>query len=96
MTYTKSEEKRSKSYADDHGFRGGLYIEAHGPAEATYLSNQRGYSPGGEVITIGPLPADHTPDRRFFNRLLTKEEIQQANPNDEFKELGEFEAEEGK
>ena len=81
------------SYADEYGFRGGLYIEAHGPAEATYLSNHRGYSPGGEVITIGPLPADHTPDRRFFNRLLTKEEIQQANPDDEFKELGEFEAE---
>lgn len=82
------------SYAKESGFCGGVYIEAHGPTEAAYLSNKRGYSPGGELLTIGPLPPDKCPDRKYFNRLLTKEEIRAANPDDEWKEIAEFEAEE--
>ena len=82
------------SYADDYGFRGGVYLQAHGPAEATYLSNRRGYSPGGAVMVVGPLPADKIPDRKFWNRLLTKQDIEAANPGDECKTIEEFKAEE--
>lgn len=82
------------SYADEEGFRGGVYIQAHGFAEAAYLSKRRGHSPGGQVMG-GQVPADAIPDKRFWNRLLTKAEVQEANPDDECKTVAEFEAEKG-
>jgi threonine dehydrogenase-like Zn-dependent dehydrogenase len=81
------------SYADDDGFRGGLYLEAHGPASAALRANMEKLSPGGEVMVIGPVPADKIPPQNFWNRLLTREELQQADPDEEWKTLEELEAE---
>ena len=80
------------SYADADSFRGGAYIEAHGPASAALRANIEKISPGGEVMIIGPVPADKIPERKFWNRLLTKTELQQADP-DEWMTMKEFEAE---
>ena len=81
------------SYADDDCFRGGAYIEAHGPASAALRANIEKISPGGEVMIFGPVPADKIPERKFWNRLLTKTELQQADP-DVWMTMKEFEAEE--
>jgi hypothetical protein len=80
------------SYADDDGFRGGVYIEANGPTSAVMTASMAKLSPGGEVLIVGPVPEDKIPDHKFWNRLLTKAELQQSDP-DEWKTLGEFEAE---
>lgn len=63
------------SYASDEGFRGGVYIEAHGPVEAAYLARHRNLSPGGQVQMI-LVPPEHVPEDRYRNRLLTREEIE--------------------
>lgn len=81
------------SYADEAGFRGGVYLQAHGPMEATYLSRHRHLSPGGQVFIL-KVPTQFVPAEQFCNRLLTKEEVQAANPNDRCATVGEFEAEE--
>lgn len=81
------------SYADADSFRGGAYIEAHGPASAALRANIEKISPGGEVLIFGPLPTDKVPERKFWNRLLTKTELQQADP-DVWMTMKEFEAEE--
>jgi threonine dehydrogenase-like Zn-dependent dehydrogenase len=80
------------SYADDESFRGGVYIEAHGPASAALRANIEKLSPGGEVMIFGPVPIDKIPERKFWNRTLTKAELRQADPG-EWKTLGELEAE---
>jgi threonine dehydrogenase-like Zn-dependent dehydrogenase len=80
------------SYADDESFRGGVYIEAYGPASAALRANIENLSPGGQVMIFGPLPTDKIPERKFWNRTLTKAELRQADP-DEWKTLGELEAE---
>jgi hypothetical protein len=79
------------SYADEHGFRGAVYLEAHGPASAAIRSNIENLSPGGEVFIGGPVPSDCIPDRKFWNRLLTRDEVIAANPNDVCGTLAEFE-----
>lgn len=81
------------SYAGEDGFRGAVYIQAHGPAEATYLSRHRHLSPGGEVL-IASVPDDKIPTEKYRNRLLTKAEVQAANPDDRCGTIAEFEAEE--
>lgn len=81
------------SYASAEDFLGGVYIQAHGPAEAAYLSNRRGHSPGGEVYIVGPVPEEYIPEPHFCNRLLSKTEVQEANPDCECKTLADFEAE---
>ncbi len=81
------------SYADDTKFRGGAYVEAHGPASAALRGNIEKISPGGQVLIFGPIPTDKIPERKFWNRLLTKTELQQADP-DKWMTIKEFEAEE--
>ena len=82
------------SYADEDNFRGAIYLEAHGPASAAMKASIGKLSPGGEVLILGPVPEDKQPDRKFWNRVLKKEELHQANPGDEFLTLDELEAEE--
>ena len=81
------------SYAAEEGFRGGVYIQAHGPTEATYLSRHRHLSPGGEVLIL-MVPAEHLPEEKYRNRLLTKDEVQAANPDERCGTIKELEAEE--
>ena len=81
------------SYADDNGFRGGLYIQAFGPSNAALRANLQRLSPGGEVLIIG-VPLEQYPDSRYWNRLLTRAEIEAARPNDKWGTIEELEPEE--
>ena len=82
------------SYANETSFIGAVYIQAHGPTEAAYLSRRRNISPGGELY-ICPVPSDaKLPEPHYLNRLLTKQEVQDANPGEVCMTIAEFEAEE--
>lgn len=83
------------SYADEDHFRGAVYIEAHGPASAAMRANAVNLSPGGEVFILGPIPEDKWPDRKFWNRMLDKEDVRAANPDDRCGTLAEFKEEFG-
>jgi hypothetical protein len=81
------------SYADETNFRGGVYLLAFGPVSAAMRSRAEGLSPGGQVMMV-QVPEENYPEHKYWNRLLTKEDVQAANPNDECKTIAEFEAEE--
>jgi hypothetical protein len=49
---------------------------------------------GRTVPPLESVPDDKIPEEKYRNRLLTKAEVQEANPEDECKTLKEFEAEE--
>ena len=65
------------SYAGEEGWRGAIFIEAHGMAEAAYLANHRKLNPGGEVMGV-PVPEEEIPAKQWHNRLLTKAELEAA------------------
>lgn len=66
------------SYATDDGFRGGVFVEAPNSELAAWTARLYELSPGGEVMMI-PVPDDKRPDRKWWYRLLTREEIEQAS-----------------
>ena len=72
------------SYADDDGFRGGLYIRAYGPVSAATRAKIEGMSPGGQVRIVGPLPEDDPerplPPQGYRERLLTLAELRSFAP----------------
>lgn len=68
------------SFADRHGFKGGLLVFAHGFANAVLLANTSGLSPGGEIQAV-ELPPPTTArgleaNLKYSNRLLTKDECE--------------------
>jgi len=80
------------SYASETDFLGGCYLLAFGPVSAVMRVQVEGFNPGGEVMMV-QVPKDKYPLHKYWNRLLTREEIQAANPNDECKSIREWEAE---
>lgn len=80
------------SYADQDGFRGGLYTQAYGFVEATTRAAQTGISPGGEVYAI-ECPKQKLPAPEFRERLLTKAQLEAAT-GEQFLSLKELEEEE--
>lgn len=82
------------SYAGEDGFRGAVFLQAPGPASAVLIANIEKLSPGGEVMIVA-VPPEHIPEPKFWNRLLTKEEIQEAS-GQECKTIREWEAEDEK
>lgn len=81
------------SYADETKFRGAVYVLAFGPVSAVMRVQAEGINPGGEVMMV-QVPKDKYPEHKYWTRLLTMEEVQAANPNDECKTIREWEAEE--
>ncbi len=67
------------SFADESGFLGGVFTEAHGIITATDKTNDLGINPGGEVMCWGPIPP---PEDHYLDRLLTKDEIDATQPKD--------------
>lgn len=67
------------SFADEDGFRGGVFIEAHGVVSAAEKASELGINPGGEVACWGPVPP---PVDSAMNRLLSKEEVKATPPKD--------------
>lgn len=63
------------SFADDEGFLGGVFTEAHGIITAIERVNELGINPGGEVMCFGPGPM---PNPGCLDRLLSKDEINAA------------------
>jgi hypothetical protein len=81
------------SYATEEKFLGGVFILAFGPLSAAMRSQAQGLNPGGEVMMI-EVPKIKEPEYKYWNRLLTKAEIQRANPDDKWETIAELEAEE--
>lgn len=81
------------SYATEEKFLGAFYVLAFGPVSAVMRVQALGTNPGGQVMTI-EVPRDKQPPPEYWNRLLSREDVQAANPNDEWKTIEEFEAEE--
>ncbi len=81
------------SYATEEKFLGGIFVLAFGPVSAVMRVQAEGLSPGGEVMMV-QVPREKRPDHKYWNRLMTKEEIQAANPNDKWGTIAELEAEE--
>jgi hypothetical protein len=67
------------SFASPERFLGGAIVEAHGILSAVTMCNALGINPGGEVMAL-PVPEDHVPSPEYFNRLLSKEEVQNLPP----------------
>lgn len=67
------------SFADESGFLGGVFVEAHGIITAVDKATDMGLNPGGEVMCWGPVPP---PIDESMNRLLTKEEVEASPPKD--------------
>ena len=67
------EQYQYLSFADDT-FRGAVVVKAHGITDALFKVNALDINPHGEVLCV-PIPEDKSPDSKFLNRLLTKEEI---------------------
>jgi hypothetical protein len=78
------------SYADENGFRGGLYLKAFGPASAAIAANLQKLSPGGEV-RIFPIPDDESyqiPEGAKYH-LLSLEDLEKLHPMKSMKDLEE-------
>ncbi len=67
------------SFADEEGFLGGVFVEAHGIITAVEKATEMGLNPGGEVACWGPVPP---PIDSSMNRLLSKEEVEASPPKD--------------
>lgn len=66
------------SFADDDGFRGGLFMQAHGITDFTIQAGLRGMNPGGQLYCV-ELPDDAPiPAEKYRNVLLSKEMLQEA------------------
>lgn len=71
------------SFASEAGFLGGAFVHAHGIITAVERTNDLGINPGGEVACWGPIPP---PDSGVMDRLLTKQEIDNARPAEQLGE----------
>ena len=64
---------------DDNGFLGGAYVEGNTHIEAHLRATLLGINPGGEVMFVGPLPAEalaaNVPEEQR-ERLLSQAEIE--------------------
>jgi hypothetical protein len=65
------------SFATDDEFLGGCVVEAYGIATAIVRTHVLGINPGGEVMGV-PVPEEDR-DRLPHDRLLTREEIEEAD-----------------
>lgn len=63
------------SYADEEGFRGGIFVRAQGVVSAALEVHRLGMSPGGEMIAC-PVDENNLPPEKWRNRLLTKDELE--------------------
>lgn len=68
------------SFADDDGFRGAAIVEADTMLEAVRQTNVIGINPHGEVCGVRYPDDVPLPDTKYLNRLLTKEDVQKAEP----------------
>ena len=66
------------SFADDAGFRGGVFVQAQGVLDAHTKISLLGINPGGEMLTI-EIPPDATlPKKKYRNVLLDKATLELA------------------
>lgn len=62
-------------------FLGGVFVRAHGMADALEQVSKRGINPGGEVRGAFCTDGTEVPDE-YANRLLSKAELQKADAED--------------
>jgi hypothetical protein len=77
------------SFADDERFRGACVVEASDFLSAVMVTHVHRINPGGQVLG-GEIPPDRIPAERFRNRLLSKADVTEMEPDS--MSLGEWEA----
>lgn len=80
------------SFAGDT-FNGAVVVKAHGITDAMFKVNALDINPGGEALCV-LIPENKTPDPKFCDRILTKDEAQQMW-NEPCKTIREWDEEEG-
>jgi hypothetical protein len=66
------------SFADDDGFRGGVFVWAQGFATAITVTRALKINPGGQVMGV-PALDDWMPPEKYQHRLLTLAELSQLD-----------------
>ena len=61
----------------EDGFLGVAIVPGGGVMEASLNARLLGCNPGGEVWSV-QIPAEHVPDEKYLNRLLSKEELEEG------------------
>lgn len=64
--------------SSEEGFLGGLYMSGRGELSAIQKAWDLGLNPGGEVMSWGPLPNMQYFPREYLFRLLTEDEVREA------------------
>jgi hypothetical protein len=82
------------SFATEKEFLGAIYIEAHGIASAVAKANVLGISPGGQVWGVDIPDVSLLPPPEYREKLLSKEQLREAQPGEDFHTLAEFDKEE--
>lgn len=77
------------SFATEKDFLGAVVMQAHGPVTLALGAHRLGINPGGQLLALS-LPNEELPGKKWRNRLLSREQVQQiwldAKPLGEFKE----------
>lgn len=64
------------SFADENGFKGGIFTRARGIISAVTKTHTLGISPGGEVKAIQMPDSCDIQFEQFSDRLLSKEDLE--------------------
>jgi hypothetical protein len=79
--YDSPEKWHYLSFADEHGFLGGVIIKAHGITDAVMKTHRLGINPGGSVMSWLITDEKMLPNETFRNRLLSREEVDNMRPD---------------
>lgn len=71
------------SFVNDEGPLGGIITTGHSHILAIVHATELGLNPGGEVMTVGPFPANSFP-AAWCDRLLTSDEMDLVPEPDEW------------
>lgn len=63
------------------GWLGAIYTEARGITTALEKTHLLGINPGGAVMAIRIPPDTFMPDRKYWDRLLTREDVVASTPD---------------
>jgi hypothetical protein len=67
----------SFAIAGPDGFQGGVIVEAHGSIDCRMRCDELGINPHGQMLAM-PIPASHLPLSEFRNRLLKRQDVDEA------------------
>lgn len=77
--------------SESNASRGVVLVRARDLVDAVRICHALSLSPGGQILGV-PMPFDFAPPEKFKNRLLTRSEVLELDPD--VQSLGEWEDEE--